>query len=242
MFKTRRFWVTGLTLLFAAGCGPKELRVEMAYTPTSRLAPGDIDWIVPGTKVALAKLEDRREQTERLGENVEEDPAIPVYEQPQGSTVGVIEEALGKELREMGLVVVEDPSEAARALHVTLTKAFISEGSTYKGDVRLIVEVTDGAGNQVLNTMAAGTSSRFGSSLSAVNYRETLGDAFVDALRRLLKDPRFRAAINGTEMPAGAEVDAAKEAQDAEDAKKGRENAGDGIRNAADTAAKTFGF
>ena len=72
---------------------------------------------------------------------------------------------------------------------------YVDETDTYKGDVRLLVTLTNASGTPVWTGATGGSATRFGRSYKAENYYETLSDSLIVATSNLLKDPRFHDAL-----------------------------------------------
>ncbi len=92
-----------------------------------------------------------------------------------------------------GLDVVD--SGGTRVLKGELKQFYVDETDTYKGDVRLLVTLTDASGKAVWTGTTGGTSTRFGRSYKAENYYETLSDSLIEATYNLLKNPGFHDAL-----------------------------------------------
>jgi hypothetical protein len=65
----------------------------------------------------------------------------------------------------------------------------------YKGDVRMVVTLTDANGKSLWTGTTGGSASRFGRSYKAENYFEALSDSLIEATYNLLRNPGFHDAL-----------------------------------------------
>lgn len=187
-----------VAMLMASGCGKQavdNLRVNVRYTPQSQVKAEALTWVRPEVTVALAPVVDERHDTTRIGENIEETPAVSVYEDPPGSSASTVQDAIHQELSKLGVRLVETPSEAERVLQVALVRFWVSEDNTYNAECRLRVRVVDSTGKELVTVLVTGNSKRFGRSLSDENYLEALSGAFVEAFENLIQNADFQHAM-----------------------------------------------
>jgi hypothetical protein len=92
-----------------------------------------------------------------------------------------------------GLNVVD--SGGTHVLKAELKQFYVDETDTYKGDVRLLVTLTNSSGTSVWTGVTGGSATRFGRSYRAENYYETLSDSLIEATSNLLKNPSFHDAL-----------------------------------------------
>jgi len=70
------------------------------------------------------------------------------------------------------------------------------ETNTYKSSITTDAQLIDSSGRRLWQGKVTGGSERFGRSLSAENYQETLSDAVVNLVDNLLRNPGFVDALS----------------------------------------------
>lgn len=188
--------VVGLLALAGIGCNTKPkgpLTVPLIYRPTDQLNVGAAEGVM--TKSVSLVIEDRRDRKDQIGQNTEKAVPVPVYA-GTGQPTDLVREALSRALSSSGVAVAQPGGQAERTVVVGLTRFWVDEGNTYNGNVAATVRVLPPGGGQALwEGQVTGTNSRFGRSLSAENYQESLSDAAVQLANRLLAQPGFRNAL-----------------------------------------------
>lgn len=189
-----------------AGCGNSNksstIDVPLEYhpraadaTPMVRIPNGS------GVKILVTPAEDKRDEAEKrvIGHNTEDsNNRVPVY--ASGRTVSdFVAIVLRRQLSDAGLNVTEDMANATRTLASEVRTFEVTEGGSYKGEVRLAFKLVDPTGKVLFEQGYSGSGSNYGQSRSATNYQETFSDAVKEATNRLLGDPGFQAALRGQE-------------------------------------------
>ncbi len=142
-------------------------------------------------KLQVPKLADGRQNPTLLGENKEK--ARPRLITTPDDVPAFVTQHMKQIIAAAGLDVVD--SGGTRVLKGELKQFYVDETDTYKGDVRLMVTLTDANGKAVWTGTTGGTSTRFGRSYKAENYYETLSDSLIEATYNLLKNPGFHDAL-----------------------------------------------
>jgi hypothetical protein len=143
------------------------------------------------TKVKVEPFTDSRDKPKLIGENREAARPQPVTTSDDVSAF--VTEHFKALLVGAGLNVVDSGESAV--IKGDIQQFFVVETSTYVGEVRLQMEVTDPAGKTLWQGVTSGSSTRFGRSGWARNYYESLSDALTLATSSLLQDHSFQAAI-----------------------------------------------
>ena len=191
---TTRIMVLAVVALLAACERPKELRVPLDYRPTDRLALAGLR-VAPGTRVAV-RATDLRTDAATIGSNTEDTAKpVPVYVS-SSSPDAFVQDAVGRELTNAGVAVEADPKSATKILKVGLRRFWVDETNTYHSTILADADLTDTAGKSLWRGQVSGNNQKFGRSLSAENYQESLSDAVVDMVQNLLRNPTFVEALN----------------------------------------------
>lgn len=190
-----------LFLGFTGGCsnssssGGGPVVVPLEYTPehardSIKPYPGDRT----ENRIFVGRFEDKREKTDAIGVNVEHQNPVQIV--PGSDPVEFFRQTLAKQLRNAGLKVVDDPSQADRIINGDLTRFWVEESSSYKADVGATIRVTDKGGMSRWSGEIVGKGETFGRSLSPENYRQCLSDAMVRlTYESLLTNSEFQNAI-----------------------------------------------
>lgn len=192
------------SIFLTAACQrPAMVRVPMEYRPTGPLETGAISGGLPAGQTVAVTATDSRADRSAIGTNVEKEGApIPIY--AEGNPDQFVREAVARELGNVGMSVVNDPSQAKRVLHFDLNRFWTEESSLYRGTVNANVELRTASGKVLWHGLASGSSKRFGRSLSSENYQEAFSDATMDMIQNLLKNGDFLAALRAPEPAAPA--------------------------------------
>jgi len=152
---------------------------------------------VPLNMVKLyVEVIDDRDVTNQIGQNLEEEgkPAVKVIADEGDSPTEFVRKMFNKQLKDIGAPLADKAESADRLLSLKITKFWAEEAPGYHGSVNIAAELKE-SGKTVWRGALVGESKRFGRSLSTDNYRETLSDATVRAINRLLSEASFRTAI-----------------------------------------------
>lgn len=183
-----------------AGCSSagkvSSIDVPMEYKPRS--VDGPVLRVPTGEplKLFVSPTVDKRSDPQTIGENNQDEIAIPVY--AAGKTpADFITEVLKQELTAAGLEITDNVSGQQRQIDSELLQFKVTEGGTYKAIVQLRIKVIDATGAVLWQGVGAGDGSNFGKSKSAVNYQETFSDATREAIIKVMADPKFMEAVSG---------------------------------------------
>jgi hypothetical protein len=176
-----------------SGGGP--LVVPLSYAPEH--AKEDIKRY-PGTapedRIFVGRFEDKRDKTDAIGVNVEH--SNPVQVVSGTDPVEFFRQTLASQLKNAGLHVVDDPSQADRIINGDLTRFWVEESNSYQADVAATIRVSDKSGIAKWQGMVSGKGETFGRSLSPENYRQAISDAMVRlTYDNLIVLPEFQNAV-----------------------------------------------
>lgn len=182
-----------LLLSAAVACGPQgPTRVDMKYAPTSKLELKAISGDLVSTPLRVGEVTDAREgQLEQIGENIENGGKVPALADST-AIVAAVKDGLTRNLKEAGLTLSDNAEVEVR---FQIKRAWVTEDSTYKGEIRLQAQVYK-AGELTGQLLVGGTASRWGGSLQPENYVEVLSDALIEASASLLNSKEFADAVS----------------------------------------------
>jgi hypothetical protein len=179
-----------------AGCrgakGP--ITVPLQFRPThAEPLSGTIS--ATDVKVHLEPVNDKRDNQEQIGRNVEGETPIPVYAGADPPPAEFVHNVIEEELKNFGVELTDTPEAADRVIAVDLTKFWVEEGNNYKAEVKGTARVRDKGGHELWKGTVAGNGTGFGRSLKAVNYNEVLSDGTRRLVGSLLANPKFQEAL-----------------------------------------------
>jgi hypothetical protein len=164
--------------------------VPLQWRPTSELASGTAD--MDATPIRFETFQDVRNDKEKVGENLEDDPAKPV------TTTDDVGAFVSSHMRQLfdraGLKTVD--SDATVTIKGEVRQFFAREKSTYSSQVEVQLVLVDRDGNTIWKGLASGEATRFGRSYRIENYYEVLSDAVVNTVSSMLRSAEFRAALS----------------------------------------------
>ena len=164
--------------------------MPLQWRPTSQLASGTTD--MDATPIRFEAFQDVRNDKEKIGENLENDPPKPVT---TNDDVGLfVSSHMGQLFDRAGLKTVD--SDAAVTIKGEVTQFFATETSTYNSQVEVRLTLVDRDGNTIWKGLASGEATRFGRSYRIENYYEVLSDAVVNTVSSLLRSAEFRKALS----------------------------------------------
>jgi uncharacterized lipoprotein YajG len=185
-----------LALAFLVGCAstPKSLdNIPLVWKPEKQThaTAGAASVELFKAKVKVAPMTDTRKDPQLIGQNQEKMPAKQVT--TSDNVAAFVTEHFKQLLGGAGMTMVDSGENVI--IKGDVKQFFVTETTSYSGDVRLSIVVTDPGGKTLWQGMTSGNSSRFGRSYSAENYYETLSDALTAATSNLLQEPGFGAAV-----------------------------------------------
>lgn len=193
-----------LSALLPLACGHRHhgpMTMPLVWQPTDPVTlPFTAGEAFRNQRVAVNPIADAREDRTAIGKNVE--AVIDLHQKPEWAVstdtdvASFLTERLLSVLQTNGInAVTSDPS---RVIRIELARFFVIEGETYKAEVGLRVSIEDGGGRALWQGLADGTSNRLGRSYSPENYNEALCNAFLEAIKDLMKNPEMlKAATAG---------------------------------------------
>jgi hypothetical protein len=199
-----RLGLLALTTAFAAllglsvGCGggasgpvnvPLQFRPAHADPITGTITAGDV-------KVHLAPINDKRDNKDQIGTNVENATPVPVYAASGKTPTEFVHDVLETELKKFGVETADAPEAADRIISIDLTHFWVEEGSNYKAEVNGLAQVKDKGGRVRWKGPIGGNGETFGNSLKPENYNEALSDATRRLVGSLLNNPKFQESLS----------------------------------------------
>ena len=164
--------------------------MPLQWRPTSQLASGTTD--MDATSIRFEDFQDARNDKEKVGENLEDDPPRPVT---TADDVGAFVSSHMRQLFDRaGLKTVD--SDAAVTIKGEVRQFFARETSTYNSQVEVQLTLVDRDGNTLWKGLASGEATRFGRSYKIENYYEVLSDAVVNTVSSMLRSTEFRKALS----------------------------------------------
>jgi hypothetical protein len=165
----------------------------LVWKPTTNPASlGAVDLTGLGSvKLQVIKVADGRQNPMLLGENKEKSPARVIT--TNDDVPAFVTEHLKQLIAQAGINVVD--SGPTRILRAELKQFYVEEIDTYKGDVRMVVSLTDAGSRALWTGTTGGSAQRFGRSYKADNYYETLSDSLIEATYNLIRNPGFHDAL-----------------------------------------------
>ena len=165
----------------------------LVWKPTTNVSSlGSVDLTGMGNvKLQVAKVADGRQNPTLLGENKEK--GAPRIISTTDDVPAFVTDHMKQLISGAGINVVD--SGATRILKAELKQFYVEEMDLYKGDVRMVVTLTDANGKSLWTGTTGGSASRFGRSYKAENYFEALSDSLIEATYNLLRNPSFHDAL-----------------------------------------------
>ena len=147
------------------------------------------------TEFVIKPFNDIRKKPQEIGKNVERrgtDQDLLVT--TKDNVASWLTDRFAQVLTEFGIGVVKN--NGSFILEADIVKFYVTEESTYTGDVGLKVRLRSAKNDNVLwEGMVSTSSSRWGRSYKAENYFESLSDATMSAVYALLMDDTFKEAV-----------------------------------------------
>ena len=166
----------------------------MPTTEISELKLGSLNLTgLDGQSIEVVPFVESRTNPALVGENREDEDdgkILPVT--TKDKVVDFVAFQTRAFLRNLGMPVVE--SSAKVQIAGELLSYFVTETGTYKGDVRIKVQIRVD-GRTVWSGLAMGSAKRFGRSYRMDNYNEVLCDSLLDAWAGLVRNPEFMKAL-----------------------------------------------
>ena len=178
--------------VFAGGAGLQNIPLQ--WKPTSNFsAMGTIDLSggTVTTKIHFDPLVDTRQNPTLVAENREKAEARPMT--TSTDVAAFVTDHLKDTVRSAGLSVVD--TAADMNVSGEIRKFFVTEESTYNGEISLMIHVKDRAGKELWAGVINGDATRWGRSYKAENYFEVMSDMLLRATYNLLSSDGFRAAL-----------------------------------------------
>ena len=179
----------------AAFGGADLLNIPLNWMPTSTFASmGTIDLSgnLIATNIHFEALVDARQNPSLIAENREK--ANKLRQVTTTSDVAAfVTDHVRDSLHAAGLNMVDGVGDVT--ISGELRQFFVTETSTYQGEVSMLIHVKNSAGKEVWTGLVGGFAEHFGRSYKADNYYETMSDMVQRASYNLLSNQGFRDAL-----------------------------------------------
>ncbi|MGA2707216.1 MAG: YajG family lipoprotein [Steroidobacteraceae bacterium] len=169
--------------------------IPLKWTPTSTVASMgtvDLSGNIVATPIHVDTLVDTRENPALVAENREK---VGKFRQVTTSTnvAAFVTDHLKESLHSAGLNIVDGPADIT--VSGEIRQFFVTEMSTYKGEISILIRVKNGAGKELWTGAVGGDAERFGRSYNDENYYETISDMVLRASYHLLANSGFRETL-----------------------------------------------
>ena len=168
--------------------------IPLQWKPTSvfsEMGTLDLSGGVVTTKIRFEPLVDTRQDPARVAENREKAQVRPMT---TSTDVAVfVTDHLKSTVRSAGLNVVD--GDADISVSGDIRKFFVTEDSTYNGEISLMIHVKDRSGKELWSGVVNGDATRWGRSYKAENYFEVMSDMILRATFNMLSNDGFHAAL-----------------------------------------------
>lgn len=179
----------------AAFGGADQLIIPLNWTPTSAFASMgaiDLSGNIIATNIHFEALVDARQNPSLIAENREK--ANKLRQVTTTSDVAAfVTDHVRESLHSAGLNIVDGVGDVT--ISGELRQFFVTETSTYQGEVSMLIHVKNSAGKEVWTGLVGGFAEHFGRSYKADNYYETMSDMVQRASYNLLSNQGFRDAL-----------------------------------------------
>jgi hypothetical protein len=169
--------------------------IPLKWSPTStfsEMGTIDLSGNIVATSIHFDALVDTRQNPSLIAENREKtDNVRPVT--TSGDVAGFVTDHLKDTLHGVGLNTVEGPADVN--ISGEIRQYFVTETTTYKGEISLLIHVKNSAGKELWTGVIGGDAERFGRSYRADNYYEVMSDMLLRASYNLLASAGFREAL-----------------------------------------------
>jgi hypothetical protein len=168
--------------------------IPLKWSPTSTLAEWgavDLSGATITTKVQLDPLTDTRQNPSLVAENREKANVRSVT--TSSDVAAFVGDHLKESLHGAGLNIVDSGADVI--VSGEIRKFFVTELSTYNGEITLLLHVKSSDGKELWTGIASGDATRWGRSYHAANYYETISNMVLSATYNLLNNPSFRDSL-----------------------------------------------
>jgi Uncharacterized lipoprotein len=168
--------------------------IPLKWSPTSTLAEWgavDLSGATITTKVQLDPLTDTRQNPSLVAENREKANVRSVT--TSSDVAAFVGDHLKESLHGAGLNIVDSGADVI--VSGEIRKFFVTELSTYNGEITLLLHVKSSDGKELWTGIASGDATRWGRSYHAANYYETMSNMVLSATYNLLNNPSFRDSL-----------------------------------------------
>jgi len=169
--------------------------IPLKWTPTSPFSewgPIDVSGAMLTSKIHVDAFVDTRQNPSLVAENREK-PSNVRQVTTSSDVAAFVADHFKDTLRGAGLNIVDGAAD----LNISgeIRQFFVTEVSTYGGEISLLIHVKNSAGKELWTGVVTGDSTRWGRSYSASNYYETMSDMVLSATHNLLATAGFHDAL-----------------------------------------------
>ena len=181
-----------------SGCGmmggPKgPVSVPLEFRPKADALTGTIS--ATDVRAYLEPVNDKRDNKDRVGENVEDEVPVPVYAGGDTSPTDFVGNVIEQELKNFGVEFTDAPEAADRIITLDLNRFWVREDNNYQAEVRGVVTVKDKGGRVLWRGNVGGEGRTYGRSLNPINYNEAFSDATRGLVGSMLAQPKFQESL-----------------------------------------------
>jgi len=179
----------------AAFAGAALANIPLNWTPTSTFASmGTIDLSgnIVSTSIHFDPLVDARQNPTLIAENREKANKFRQVT-TTADVAAFVTNHVKESLHGAGLNIVDGAADVT--ISGELRQFFVTETSTYKGEISIVIHAKNSAGKEVWTGVVGGDAERFGRSYKADNYYETMSDMVLRASYNLVGNQGFREAL-----------------------------------------------
>jgi hypothetical protein len=187
-----------LSLCCAVLRGTDPLRIPLRWAPTDDLRlPAGAAKALSRQTIYVYPFTDARQERGSIGKNTEGKTDLLVF---TPDNVAIFLTGRFREVLNANGILIVGP-EATRVIKAEVRRYFVTEGSNYQADAMLLFTVEDGAGGMLWQGLGEGHATLHGRSFRENLYQQSLSNAFLDAIKNIIVDQEFLAALANTTRP-----------------------------------------
>lgn len=184
------------------GCGSLHSDIPLVWKPSGDLSDSGAETLSETTnslsthRYKIMKFTDVRKNKKEIAKNIEnkKEKLVTTRDDVADWCTSKFKDILNQR----GLSVVED--NASVIITGEILQFYVIEGEKYKGDVRVKISAENASGKILWQGILIGNDTRFGRSYKLDNYYETLSDAYLGAVKGLLKNAEFNMALSNKKL------------------------------------------
>jgi hypothetical protein len=177
-----------------AGSGALE-NIPLKWSPTSTLSEWgavDLSGATITTKIHWDGFTDTRENPTLVAENREKADKVRSLT-TSTDVAGFVSDHIKDSVHGAGLNIVDSGADVN--ISGEIRKFFVTETSTYNGEIAVLIHVKNSAGKELWTGVISGDATRWGRSYKADNYFEAMSNMILSATYNLLNNAGFRDSL-----------------------------------------------